>query len=159
MANRVPRRQRRGADDGANLRRVLMLRALIDILPIPALGKSVLLLFVLGLAGCVLWDIGNSVFQGGYEPQINLSAQPSQASNLGTVQGNGTQVVYFDDSGETHSVPPGVQSDGQGYTVNLQSVSVDTAAQPLLADILQVPYSMDPNVTGEPPRVCRRPST
>jgi general secretion pathway protein D len=59
-----------------------------------------------------------------------------------------TQVVYFNDSGNSMSVQPGVQAVGQGYTVNLQGVAVEVAAQSLLGDILQVPYTLDPSATG-----------
>ena len=45
-------------------------------------------------------------------------------------------------------VPAGVQQVGDGYTLNLQGVSVEAAAQSILADILKVPYTLDPTATG-----------
>lgn len=59
-----------------------------------------------------------------------------------------TQVVYFNDAGTGSSVQPGVQAVGQGYTVNLQGVTVDVAAKSLLGDILGVPYTLDASVSG-----------
>ncbi len=81
--------------------------------------------------------------------RLDLSARngrPGTAGMLGGAQP--TQVVYFNDNGDSTAVLPGVQAVGQGYTVNLQGVAVDVAAQSLLGDILQVPYSLDPSATG-----------
>lgn len=81
--------------------------------------------------------------------QLDLSAHSGRPVSPVVQAGNRpTQVVYFNDTGDARQVPAGVQAAGQGYTVNLQGVSVDVAAKSLLGDILGVPYTLDPSVTG-----------
>ena len=118
---------------------------LVEVRRLGVIGQAL----ALGLVcACVAGTPNNPALNNGYDPQINLSTQPARGLHAGVSQGNGTQVVYFDDSGDSHAVPPGIQAAAQGYTVNLQAVAVDVAAQSLLSGILQVPYSLDPNVTG-----------
>ncbi|MBC2836545.1 secretin N-terminal domain-containing protein [Paragemmobacter straminiformis] len=59
-----------------------------------------------------------------------------------------TRIAYFDDSGTEHEVPQGIQPLGAGYTVNLQDVSVEAAAESLFGQVLKVPYTVDPGVSG-----------
>ncbi|MBI1171970.1 hypothetical protein GC209_11250 [bacterium] len=81
--------------------------------------------------------------------RVNLAphnGRPGTAGAMTTSQP--TQVVYFNDTGDATPVQPGVQPVGQGYTVNLQGVTVDVAAKSLLGDILGVPYTLDPSASG-----------
>jgi general secretion pathway protein D len=81
--------------------------------------------------------------------RLDLSARNGRPGGPGAQAGNQpTQVVYFNDTGDARQVPPGVQAVGQGYTVNLQGVTVDVAAKSLLGDILGVPYTLDPTANG-----------
>ncbi len=81
--------------------------------------------------------------------RLNLAARNGRAGTPGYAGGpQPTQVVYFNDIGGNPPVQPGVQAVGQGFTVNLQAVTVDVAAQSLLGDILQVPYTLDPSASG-----------
>ena len=81
--------------------------------------------------------------------RLNLAARNGRAGTPAYAGGpQPTQVVYFNDIGGNPPVQPGVQAVGQGFTVNLQAVSVDVAAQSLLGDVLQVPYTLDPSVAG-----------
>ena len=82
--------------------------------------------------------------------RLDLSARNGRAGTPGMMAGRQpTQVVYFNDAGDSMPVQAGVQAVGQGFTVNLQGVGVDVAAQSLLGDILQVPYTLDPSATGQ----------
>ena len=115
-------------------------------------GLSGLTLFFL-LSACAPGSVGNSVTGLSGEPdalaRLNLEARNGRT---GTPEYSGglqpTQVIYFDDIGSNVEVQPGVQPVGQGFTVNLQSVSVDVAAQSLLGEILLVPYTLDPSAEG-----------
>ena len=81
--------------------------------------------------------------------RLDLTARGGRPGTAGAMGGGQpTQVVYFNDTGDSTAVQPGVQAVGQGYTVNLQGVAVEVAAQSLLGDILQVPYTLDPSATG-----------
>ncbi len=81
--------------------------------------------------------------------RLNLGARNGRAGTPGYSGGpQPTQVVYFNDIGSNPPVQPGVQAVGQEFTVNLQAVMVDVAAQSLLGDVLQVPYTLDPSATG-----------
>lgn len=81
--------------------------------------------------------------------RLNLQARNGRAGTPGYASGlHPTQIVYFNDMGTNIPVQPGVQAVGQGFTVNLQAVTVDVAAQSLLGDVLQVPYTLDPSATG-----------
>ncbi len=81
--------------------------------------------------------------------RLDLTARNGRPGTAGAPGGSQpTQVVYFNGNGDSTAVLPGVQAVGQGYTVNLQGVAVDVAAQSLLGDILQVPYTLDPSATG-----------
>ena len=81
--------------------------------------------------------------------RLDLSARNGLPGTQGMAGGvQPTQVVYFNDTGDSTPVQPGVQAVGQGYTVNLQGVAVAVAAQSLLGDILQVPYTLDPSASG-----------
>ncbi len=115
--------------------------------------EGVALLAVLwALQACVGGGTGGSTGLTG-DPaaleRLDLSARNGRAGTPGVMGGaQPTQVVYFNDAGGSTTVLPGVQAVGQGYTVNLQGVAVDVAAQSLLGDILQVPYTLDPSATG-----------
>lgn len=103
-------------------------------------------LLSLTLAGCMDDTGGRPNLTGG----LDLSPRAGRSTaGAGGIGGSGsTEVVYFDDVGTRRVVEPGVQSVGEGYTVNLQGVSVEAAAKSLLADILQVPYTLDPAASG-----------
>ena len=81
--------------------------------------------------------------------RLNLSARNGRAGTPGYNGGpRPTEVIYFNDFSPESAVQPGVHAVGQGFTVNLQGVSVDVAAQSLLGEILQVPYTLDPSAAG-----------
>ncbi len=81
--------------------------------------------------------------------RLDLAARKGRVGTLGYAGGpQPTQVIYFNDIGSNAPVLPGVQAVGKGFTVNLQAVSVDVAAQSLLGDVLKVPYTLDPYVSG-----------
>ena len=81
--------------------------------------------------------------------RLNLAAHNGRPGSTGAPQGTQpTQVVYFNDAGESSPAQPGVQAVQNGYTVNLQGVKVDVAAKSLLADILGMSYTLDPSVSG-----------
>lgn len=81
--------------------------------------------------------------------RLNLSARNGRAGTPGYNGGpRPTEVIYFNDFSPEAAVQPGVHAVGQGFTVNLQGVSVDVAAQSLLGEILQVPYTLDPSAAG-----------
>lgn len=118
----------------------------------PAALLAVLTL-VCALAACVPGATGGGGAGLSGDPDVlarlDLQARNGRAGRPGYTGGNQpTQVVYFDDAGQGLTVQPGVQAVGQGYTVNLQGVALDVAAQSLLGDILQVPYTLDPSATG-----------
>ena len=103
------------------------------------------------LWGCVAGSGGGTGLYGDSDAlaRLNLSARGGRAGTPGVMAGGrATQVVYFNDAGNDTQVGPGVQAMGQGYTVNLQGVTVDVAAKSLLGDILGVPYTLDPSATG-----------
>lgn len=82
--------------------------------------------------------------------RLDLAARNGRPGTPGMAAGpQPTQVVYFNEAGDSRPVPPGVQALPEGYTVNLQGVAVDVAARSLLGDVLQVPYTLDPAVTGQ----------
>ena len=114
-------------------------------------GLGVLALLC-GLAACVAGtgEGGGAGLTGdaGALARLDLSARNGRAGYQGAVGPQPTQVVYFNDTGSTAPVQPGVQALGTGYTVNLQGVAVDVAAKSLLADVLGVPYTLDPSATG-----------
>lgn len=79
---------------------------------------------------------------------VDFSARGGRSAG-GAGAGSGqTEVVYFDDAGMAQSVPEGVAQLGEGYTVNLQGVSVDVAAKSLLTDILGASYQIAPGAQG-----------
>lgn len=103
------------------------------------------------LWGCEAGSGGGTGLYGDSDAlaRLNLSARGGRAGTPPVMSGGRpTQVVYFNDAGNDTQVEPGVQAVGQGYTVNLQGVTVDVAAKSLLGDILGVPYTLDPSVTG-----------
>jgi len=115
-------------------------------------GLSVLAL-VLAVSACVPSTAGRSGvgLSGDRDTlaRLNLAARNGRAGTPGYSGGaQPTQVVYFNDIGSNPQVQPGVQAVGQGFTVNLQAVTIDVAAQSLLGDVLAVPYTMDPSATG-----------
>lgn len=79
---------------------------------------------------------------------VDFSPRSGRAAGATGAGSGQTQVVYFDDSGNQQVVSPGVQQLGEGYTVNLQGVSVDVAAKSLLTDILGATYTISPGVSG-----------
>ena len=112
---------------------------------------SLLLAGLFFLWGCVAGSGGGTGLYGDSDAlaRLNLSARGGRAGTPGVMAGGRpTQVVYFNDAGNETQVGPGVQAVGQGYTVNLQGVTVDVAAKSLLGDILGVPYTLDPSATG-----------
>lgn len=86
----------------------------------------------------------------GGNPMAGLDFAPRGGSGARAAEGGAgqTQVVYFDDAGQAQSVPRGIQPMGEGYTVNLQGVSVDVAAKSLLTDTLGASYELAPGVDG-----------
>lgn len=117
-----------------------------------ALSGLVLALALLTLSACGEGGGGGGAGLSGDTDalaRLDLTARNGRPGALPMAGGpQPTQVVFFNDAGEAAPVPPGVQAVGQGYTVNLQGVSVDVAARSLLSDILQVPYTLDPSVSG-----------
>jgi len=98
----------------------------------------------ISLAACVPNNGPRPNLVGG----IDLSAHSGRASSGGANIGTTTQAVYFDDAGKPQAIAAGVQEVGDGYTLNLQGVPVEVAAQSILADILKVPYTLDPGASG-----------
>ncbi len=113
-----------------------------------AVGVGVLV----SLGGCI--DGGSGQYTTGLNgdqdalARLNLAARSGRPGTPGAPGPAPTQVVYFNDTGNSTPVEPGVQAVGQGFTVNLQGVTVDVAAKSLLGDILGVPYSLDPSASG-----------
>ena len=95
---------------------------------------SLLLAGLFFLWGCVAGSGGGTGLYGDSDAlaRLNLSARGGRAGTPGVMAGGRpTQVVYFNDAGNETQVGPGVQAVGQGYTVNLQGVTVDVAAKSL----------------------------
>lgn len=105
---------------------------------------SAVLAAAISLAACVPNNGPRPNLVGG----IDLSAHSGRANSGGANIGTTTQAVYFDDAGKPQAIAAGVQEVGDGYTLNLQGVPVEVAAQSILADILKVPYTLDPGASG-----------
>lgn len=99
------------------------------------------------MAGCVGSDSGGD--GGNILAGVDLSPRGSAAAPARGRTGDPTQVIYFDDTGTEQVVQPGVRPTGEGYTVNLQGVSVDVAAKSLLTDILGATYTIAPGIDAK----------
>lgn len=110
-----------------------------------------MLALVLVLSACLDGVGGGSGLTGNADALagLNLPARNGRPGCQATGGPQPTQVVYFNDSGSDTAVKPGVQRVGAGDTVNLQGVAVEVAAKSVLADVLGVPYTLDPSATGK----------
>lgn len=107
---------------------------------------TVAALTVLGLlVGCV----PTAKEDGDVLARLDLSPRAGSASAGRTSPGvAATRIAYFDEAGTQHEVAEGIQPAGPGYTVNLQGVSVQAAAESLFGQVLRLPYVIDPGVEG-----------
>ncbi len=103
------------------------------------------LALALALSGCIDAQREKTDMLSG----IDLAPR-GQKHRASTASGGGatTRVVYFDDMGTEREVPDGIQPLGAGFTVNLQGVSVEAAAESLFGQVLKVPYTVDPGISG-----------